>query len=85
MALIGPHGRPLEQEQYLSLGDKYGSTDYSYYLFADGTVWCFESPNNGYSRSRWYSIQPERLGQVSVEGKTLQQLVEEHRPKVDGG
>ena len=49
MHFIGPHGRPLDQEQYVSLGNKYGSTDYSYYLFTDGNVWCFESPNNGYA------------------------------------
>lgn len=81
MQFIGPHGRPLDQEQYVSLGDKYGSTDYSYYLFTDGVVWCFESPNNGYSPSRWYVIESNRLAQVSVEDKTLQQLVQEHQSR----
>lgn len=79
--LIGPHGRPLDQEQYVPLGDKYGSTDYSYYLFADGKVWCFESPNNGYSSSKWYVIEPDRLAQISVESKTLQELVHERQPE----
>jgi hypothetical protein len=82
VSLIGPHHRPLDQERYVSLGDKYGATDYSYYLFADGTVWCFESPNNGNSPSRWYVVGSDRLAQISVEGKTLQQLVEERRSEV---
>jgi hypothetical protein len=79
MHIIGPHGRPLDQERYVLLGELYGSTEYSYYLFDDGTVWCFESPNNGYSPSRWYTVEPERFGQISFEDKTLQQLLAEHR------
>lgn len=78
MHVIGPHGRPLDEEQYVSLGGEYGSTDYCYYFAADGNVWCFESPNNGYSPSRWYVIESDRLARVTVDGKALQQLVQEH-------
>jgi hypothetical protein len=84
MHVIGPHGRPLDQEHYVVLADKYGSTDYTYYLFIDGTIWCFESPNNGYSPCRWVTIEPERMKRIIIDGKTLQQLVEEHRSSSGG-
>ncbi len=82
MNLIGPHNRPLDQEKYVSLGGTFGATDYDYYLFDDGKVWCFESPNNGYSPSRWYVIEEKDWDSRSVEGKTIRQLVDENRGRV---
>jgi hypothetical protein len=77
--LIGPKGRPLNEEMCVLLGSKYGATDYDYYLFDDAIVWCFESPNNGYSQCRWYPIPPDRWDEIELEEKSLRQLVEQHK------
>jgi hypothetical protein len=80
--IIGPYGRSLNQERYLELGSKYGATDYDYYMFADETCWCFESPNNSYSRARWYKLSEDSLSTIMIEGKSLRQIADENRAKL---
>jgi hypothetical protein len=77
--LIGPKGRPLKDENCFPLGSKYSETDYDYYLFDDGVVWCFASPNNGYSKCRWYPIAPEKWDEIQLDGNSLRQLVEQQK------
>lgn len=73
-------GQPPDEKDRRFLGSRSGSSDRDYYLAVDGSVWCFDSPNNMYSRACWYPIPEEEWDKVQIEGKSLRQLVEERRP-----
>jgi hypothetical protein len=82
MSLTGPYNRALDQEKHVCLGGTTGSWDRDYYLFENGTVWCFESPNNAYSNASWYAVEERDWDRVVLEGRTVRELVEEKRGRL---
>lgn len=72
-----------DKENMILLGSTTGSWDRDYYLYPkDGTVWCFESPNNPYSKCHWGKISSEDQERIKIESKSLISLIEERKPKL---
>jgi len=79
----GPFGKPLSEERYVCLGEKYGATDYDYYLFANGEVWCFESSNRMFgAHSEWYQLTGDKLETKMGDGISVKEAAEAGRKEL---
>ena len=65
-----------QREDCVYLGHRHGSVEYDYDIAPDGTLWCFNSPNNGYGKAQWHQLTDNSLGIKLDEGITLQEALE---------
>lgn len=73
-----PAELPKDAKRVL-LGDTLGNIDRDFYLYENGEVYVWESPNNAFSPSSWRYLPEATWDSYTVDGKTIRQLVEENR------